>query len=267
MQNCVILKDVDDDVFARFAQFLYTGAYTSPAPTGRDDTAGSEASATATTIGALHFSSSPFGNFGGPAKNDKYDSFKLPCSLASYLESCKTAAGRTHNLFCSRKFDSLPCRCDFRGEDYAFKEKRNTIEAFMAKQGGLAGANCHGILQTRPVNQSKTSRHVFIGHARVWVFADKYGVSSLKDHAFSCLVIELAHWTISASAFIPEFGRIVRYVYDCHTIGGRLLRNLMAQFAACVVEDVSCLDGWRELLNEMPDFTVDLVNETTNRLV
>lgn len=41
----------------------------------------------------------------------------------------------------------------------------------------------------------------------------------------------------------------------------------MAQFAACVVEDVSGLEGWSVLKKEVPDFMADLVNQMTDRLL
>jgi hypothetical protein len=39
------------------------------------------------------------------------------------------------------------------------------------------------------------------------------------------------------------------------------LRQLVAGFAACVVEDVCVLEGWTTLFNEVPDFAADLVKK------
>lgn len=86
------------------------------------------------------------------------------------------------------------------------------------------------------------------------------------DLAFSQLAHELTQWTIWPSAFVPGFGGLVRYVYGNHTAGGCQLRQLVAQFTACVVEDVSGLEGWSTLLKEVPDFAADLVDQMTNRL-
>jgi hypothetical protein len=80
------------------------------------------------------------------------------------------------------------------------------------------------------------------------------------------LVRELAHWTISPSAFLTDFGALVRYVYGDRMARGCRLRLLVAQFAACVVEDVSGLDDWLMLMNETPDFGADLVDQMINRL-
>ncbi|KAH8757632.1 hypothetical protein F5883DRAFT_374399, partial [Diaporthe sp. PMI_573] len=62
---------------------------------------------------------------------------------------------------------------------------------------------------------------------------------------------------ISVSAFVPKFARFVRYIYSC------TLRLLVAQFAACVVEDVSGLEGWSALVNKTPGFGADLIYQMT----
>ena len=48
----------------------------------------------------------------------------------------------------------------------------------------------------------------------------------------------LAHWTMSESAFTNDFGGLVRYVYSVRTTAGCQLQRLMAEFAACMTEDV-----------------------------
>ena len=103
----------------------------------------------------------------------------------------------------------------------------------------------------------------FIGHARIWVFARRFGIASLTDLAFTQLAHELTEWTIWPSAFVPRFGGLVRYVYGNCTTGESQLRQLVAHFAACVVEDVSGLEGWSALLKEVPHFAVDLVEQMT----
>lgn len=79
------------------------------------------------------------------------------------------------------------------------------------------------------------------------------------------LVRELAQWTVSESTFVPVFGALVRYVYNHLTEEGYPIRQLVAQFATCVVEDISGLEGWSSLLSEVPRFATDLISEMTMR--
>ncbi|KAH8746904.1 hypothetical protein F5883DRAFT_437698, partial [Diaporthe sp. PMI_573] len=69
---------------------------------------------------------------------------------------------------------------------------------------------------------------------------------------------------ISASAFMPKFVRFVRYIYN-YTVPEYQLRLLIAQFAACIVKDMSNLKGWSALVNETPGFRADLIYQITNR--
>ena len=85
--------------------------------------------------------------------------------------------------------------------------------------------------------------HVFLGYAKIWAFTHRFAITSLMDLAYSQLAHELAQWVISPSAFIPEFGGLVRYVYGNRTDGGCQLRRPIAEFAAYVVEDVNDLEG------------------------
>lgn len=51
----------------------------------------------------------------------------------------------------------------------------------------------------------------------------------------------------------------MRFVYNEAVAECSRLRELVAQFAACVMDDVWKLDGWLELLREVHDFVVDMV--------
>lgn len=142
------------------------------------------------------------------------------------------------------------------------KKKQACISAFL-KLGGPASISSIKTWQHKPANLSESFEYKFMGHTGMWSLADRYAIASLKDLACSYLVRELAQWTTSASAFIPNFGRLVRHVYG--SLGGRQLQLLVVQFAACLIEDVSGLEGWSTLLKDVPDFAADLIHQMTNR--
>ncbi|RYP52666.1 hypothetical protein DL768_002222 [Monosporascus sp. mg162] len=99
------------------------------------------------------------------------------------------------------------------------------------------------IMQTN-LNPGKTAlEHMFIRHAKIYIFTHTFAITSLMDLAYSQLAVELTQWIISPSAFASEFGGPVRYV--CGNCKDReyQLRRLVAEFAACVVEDVTGLKG------------------------
>ncbi|KAK9444609.1 nucleoporin FG repeat region domain-containing protein [Metarhizium brunneum] len=101
----------------------------------------------------------------------------------------------------------------------------------------------------------------FLSHCRMWHFAYTYAIPTLMDYACSQLALGLAHFVIRATLFVPVFKRLVQFVYkECDTRDSSL-RLLIAGFAACVIEDVSRLEGWRGLLTDVPAFKADLGNE------
>jgi len=94
------------------------------------------------------------------------------------------------------------------------------------------------------------------------IIADRYAVTSLMDKAVSKLASKLAKWSIVASAFIMQFRRLVDYVYT-RTPGHGQPRQLVLSSAVCVARDVSVLEGWESLLQDVPDFARDLLGQVT----
>ncbi|RYO78286.1 hypothetical protein DL766_009513 [Monosporascus sp. MC13-8B] len=255
-EGCVFWKDVDGDVFRRFAKFVYTGSYAGFMPTEKGEPADDDLESTALSE-LLN-------------TKDQNDPLKLPYSLVSYklgariwscphsLSSKRKKNEPSSGLFGKRGSDAISCDCG------PSEKKLDFISKFRSKYGGSAGASSYGAIFQR-TRTTRPTEQALIGDARVWLFAENYGVNALMEVASSRLVHELAEWTISASAFVPKFGKLVRYVYADSTAGCQL-RQLLATFAACVVEDVSCLEGWQALLDEVPEFMKDLLKQVTDRL-
>ncbi|KAJ4248086.1 hypothetical protein NW762_012856 [Fusarium torreyae] len=82
-------------------------------------------------------------------------------------------------------------------------------------------------------------------------------VAAMRDYS-SCICSD-------PNPFMPILGELVRFVYDRCTIDGDSLRHVLAQFAACMFEDVRYLGGWHELITEVPSFAVDTFRKLTDR--
>ncbi|KAH8889957.1 hypothetical protein GQ53DRAFT_842496 [Thozetella sp. PMI_491] len=248
----------------RGVQFVYTGAYTDFASAEREGSARHSDGVTETTasVDKQLLGKSTKGNVKNGSESttlfglgtiDKNDPFKLPYSLLSYE---RAVTDPVSGLFrgSKRKFSATTCDCG------PSQKKRDFVSAFIARHCDTWEAKWQ--IGSTPTTMS--FQHVFLGYARVWVFADRFAITSLMDLAFSKLAYRLAQWTISESAFVPEFGGLVRYVYG-NSAAGSQLRRLVAEFAACVVEDVSSLEGWPVLLEDMPAFAADLVRQMMER--
>ena len=296
-KDSVTWGDVESDVFLRFVQFAYFGTYTientghakhpeevieivsdsekpsQPVVQGlfsanKTVQRGNATSLFGGSATSLFGSSAPPGVF--TTRIAGADDFKLPYSLASYKAAAVgprewlSKTQKPNKRGAKRKIDALAHDDSDPGGTSPSEKKLNFIWTFIAKQDGHDATSSNG---WQNISQAQTGsfENVFIGHAKIWTFATKYSINSLMDLACKKLAHELVQWTISVSTFVPEFGGLVRYVYNDCTTAESQLRQLVAQFAACVVEDVGGLEGWRLLLNEVPDFAVDLLSQVTNR--
>jgi len=112
----------------------------------------------------------------------------------------------------------------------------------------------------KPAAQTKTFERVFVGYARIWVFAVQHSIESLADLflrevGFRAGVLDC----LGVGIYSRLWGSRSVYIYGNSTTVGSQLRRLVAGLAACVVEDVCDLDGWSALLSEAPDFATDLI--------
>lgn len=170
---------------------------------------------------------------------------QLPYSLLSYrgvLNKATTSKPRPKK----RKHE------DLEDSDDAFhlSFKSRAISTFLLNYGQMD-------LFPSTANGRQRSLGSLLGHAKMWHMAEKYVITTMMDVAGSRFSHELAHWVINVSEFVKDFGRVVGYLYHNRT-GDNALQLLIAQFAACIVEDVKDLDGWAELLKDVPAFCQDL---------
>ena len=121
----------------------------------------------------------------------------------------------------------------------------------------------------RKFSGSYTYRHVFLCHARVYVFADKYAIDSLKTLALKKLHRMLCVFNIYPRS-VRDIADVLRYSFN-HTRDSRdePLRALLAQYVACKAEE---LDRWGDLgslllTDDTPrELPCEIVRAMVNRL-
>ncbi|RSL64174.1 hypothetical protein CEP51_013192 [Fusarium floridanum] len=304
-EDCVPFEDVDDDVFSRFVQFAYCGSYAGFDPAGEDLRERSSGASTMDATGSTKSIDDPdslptgintggrssgFGLFnfgywdkpifgqtsviqptGGPPEQlserqgttrvfgqslDRSHLLGLPYSLASWTTTAT-------DEYCSqvKSQGRVSCNCELR-KPRRHGKKQEYVSKFMRAYVPVTDL-WQNVRQSRPDPRSEHFKYILIGHVRVWAFARRFAVEPLMGLSCINLARELVYWVMSVQTFMPIFGELVRFIYgSCE--GGKL-RLLVAQFATCVVEDVSHLEGWDELLTEVPAFAVGLVRELADR--
>ena len=275
------LELVDKATFYRFYQFVYTGNYNGfIAPYGEDRTGSNgkialptaEASRETTntkiqpalleaststpkevsthTSGAGVFEEASLPNTFAPEENHARHDFKLPYSLVSCRDAMRMTTTAEFPAKRKRKAEVLSDN----DADLHFSFKSRAISLFLQNHVRL------GISQTTPDISQCSPVNVLLGHTKIWKFAEKYDITPLMNVASSRLAYELACWVINDSEFVTDFGKLIRYLYQGFPAGSNALQLLTAQFAACIVEDMKGLEGWVDLIKEVPAFSNDLGN-------
>ncbi|KAG5916578.1 hypothetical protein E4U42_007594 [Claviceps africana] len=104
----------------------------------------------------------------------------------------------------------------------------------------------------------------FIAHAKVFVFADCYGVEGLAELAMQKLHAALCGFRLSRER-LDDVLALVRFCYE--RPGPDKLRRLVASYTAGIVDSASPADCFRGVLQERGDFAADVAWFLACRLV
>ncbi|KAG5987075.1 hypothetical protein E4U43_005248 [Claviceps pusilla] len=95
----------------------------------------------------------------------------------------------------------------------------------------------------------------FIAHAKVFVFADYYGVEDLMDLAMQKLHGALCGFRLSRER-LDDVLALVRFCYE--RPAPDKLKRMVASYAAGVVDSAVPADCFKEVLKDMEDFAADV---------
>lgn len=114
-------------------------------------------------------------------------------------------------------------------------------------------------------NSCEAYKDVFLSHARLYVFAEKWDIARLR-----MLSLKKLHKTLCV--FTPYEERdedivaLMRYSYANTERSDDPLRSLVIHYAACVVEKLVPSSKFKALLKEQGDLASDLVVKMIDRL-
>ncbi len=235
-KKCVSLKDVDENTFVRFSQYAYTEDYIA---------ANSNILSDFFTIISTHLVSN--------------EVFNAQSKSESELELVR-------NLF----------DFDISNDDWRFFKKNKKKAKIWSKKFELWGNfKSKAYIISKPAFQSWKNRElcedyteIFLYHARLYVFADKYDVDSLKDLSLHMLQRTLIEFTLYDER-IENIINLLRYSYSNTTDRSESiddLRLLVVHYFTCVVENLSRSNEFQLLLKKVDSFARDLVKQMLERL-
>ncbi|EGE02933.1 hypothetical protein TEQG_01971 [Trichophyton equinum CBS 127.97] len=228
----VVWPDVDEDTFVRFCEFCYLDNY-SPPSCGWDGNTVEKAF---------------------PVKNDT-QSEKLVHALESHSASPTSTPpprtnrrGKKKGTLASRPKQSLEARSDLtEDQEYLLPERCTQFTEQFEPFSNVAD------------DQDFTP--VFLGHARLYVIADKYCIEALKE-----LVLFKLHTTLKGFTLFPkrigDLVKLIQFVYtEDNTRGGSKqidpLRKLVTRYMTTVLKDIAVNPAFLGLLLEGGEFVSD----------
>ena len=277
-EGCALLDDDEESTFVRFSQYAYTGDYiaadpdiqlhssfiasTHPVPNEAFIDVDSEEAPPPASPAAPD--DAPRDPEPEPTEepailvnnNDPWGAFLIP------KKDKKKAKGRAK---WADDFDDVVPK---NGEPAALaprSKKSELWENFKSK----AYATSKPAFQPRKNREScEDYTEVFLCHARLYVFANKYNVGPLRELSLHKLQRTLAEFTLYEER-IGDIVNLLRYSY-VNTAGRSEsvddLRLLVVHYSACVVEDLSQSDEFQLLLEEVGSLARDLVKQMLQRL-
>lgn len=235
--------DVQENTFLRFCQFAYTGNYTTPEFTHKP------------AVQLLDVSS-PLATSQDPSTIDRDDS--IPPEPEPVPEPEPEVAG---DWDFKPKKPKKPTKSRLLRK--SFDDKLYDVETIHAISTSL----CEVRQNSSPTEDYTT---VLLGHAQLYVFAEKWGIEALKTLSLYKLHKTLVSFTLYA-ARRPDIAELLRYAYsDEHTPDrdGVVddLRSLVMLYTVCEMESLINCPEFRSLVGEGGQLAQELVQMLMKRI-
>ncbi|GMG25948.1 unnamed protein product [Aspergillus oryzae] len=184
--------------------------------------------------------------------------FRAVCSEDGIKKKLKATTDRLNEI------ESLE-----RTTEITMKDLVNDGQYEISKERGIRGEKNIRTSYRKPLSYSSWSwgntqlnedfTPVFLGHARLYVLADKYGIESLTQLVLEKLKQTLNDFKLSA-ANVTDIIELVRFTY-AHTprlaTGRNELRTLVMMFIISSIGQIGETESFQELLGDGGDFVVD----------
>ena len=236
----VVFEDVEEDTFIRFCQFAYTGDYTTPDFT--------------------HIPPMELPNIPGrdepvvepveeePEPEPVPEPVLVPVNdWGSTTKKLKKPKKSSKSAFLRQSLDN---------PTYNTESSRTIFTA-----------RCEVRQNSNPTEDYTP---VFLGHAQLYVFAEKWGIAVLKTLALSKLHKTLTSFTLYAVRR-PDIVELLRYTFSNDHTPDRVgtvddLRSLVMLYTACEVESLVLCPEFLSLVREGGQVSQDLVQTVMKRI-
>ena len=263
-EGYVVPSDVDEETLVRFAEWTYTGYY-NPADhsvaQGKDDV-GNKIAAPATNKSVADESPSPSPpNFdmARPLFGTSGTSGTSIWGPTSYKQNSKKQ--KRGNVWEEPPHEFSPARATSKSSKDKIKE------SFISRKSTTRQEHI-AVPPTRPNKRpDEDYTEVFLSHAKLHVFADKYDIQTLKMLSLENLQLTLAVFTLYEER-TGDITALLRYIYDCAQIlpGMDEMRGLMIEYMAFEMETLMKDQGFKDLMEHRRDLIEDFMKVVQKRI-
>ena len=236
------LEDVDDATFDRFIQWAYTGYY-SPAdfsiiiepeeredPEEKEQCSPVEDSLAAADVDSRTVRNPPDDAFSSPHPDDGWGAARPGTTLPTK----KKTKGISQSSRPSKRVSRDSMKVAFSNRETSVRQDTIQTPALRPNE------NCE-----------EEYTDVFLSHARLHVFAEKYGILPLKVLALENLQITLAGFDLYTKR-TGDIVELLRYIYECvGTVPGmKDLRDLMTEYMGYEMDTLMKDKNFKDLMIE-----------------
>lgn len=255
-EGCAALEDTDEDTFLRFSQYLYTGDYTTADP---------NISSTGPVITTI-----PPSNEAPPdLVEEVIEQAPYPPEAYSRQPYVDFETNLQEVSSCWHGWQSKdPLKSERKKRDKAkpVSSKKSKLWKSFKRQRYDVSKPSFQVSKNRDPCEDDTS--IFLGHARLYVFAEKYDIDSLKSLSLQKLHQVLIKYSVCDER-LEDIIDLIQYSYsNTADLPGSVdkLRQLVISYAACVVEDLAWTPRFYSLLEKCGSAAKDLVVQMLQRL-
>jgi len=276
-EKCAFLEDIDEDTFMRFIEYLYTDDYSVPEPEivlrPSDIALEDGLDRTRETDSAIEPMTRPSGvtgqeqaelavveedNWGFGLKKDK-------------KKNKKTSKGNLwhEELEMLPESEPQPYHQDVFGfgEAQSGREcKKDRLWSAFKKKACVKHRASWEPRQNKESSEIYTP--VFLCHAHLYVFSDRYGIELLQQLTLQKLRLTLSRFSLFKDR-VPDIVELVKYVYKYtmdHDQGIDRMRSLVMDYVVCHLEVIAEDANLKQMLQEPGALAKDLLLKSMQRL-
>lgn len=261
--GCAWLEDVEESTFIRFSQFAYTGDYNAADPeillSSSNIASTIPEPPTIETDSPVAFEEPVMLTISPPTMAPDGEEAEKPINLEQISHYASKSRRNKLNKFMYH----------YNTEEGTLSSRREQLwKIFESLTYNVPGAPKYSFHPRKNLESCEDYKDVFLSHARLYVFAEKYDISPLKMLSLSKLHKTLSVFTLWKER-VEDIVALIRYSY-ANTVhrpsSNDPLRLLVIHFATCVVEKLVKSSEFTALLEEPGELASDLVVKMIHRL-